>query len=807
MHISKIELENIKSHVRSVYNFQRGTTAITGANGAGKTSIIEAVAWALFDLLEYKKEDFVRRGSKKGVVRVTFVSSIDEREYIVYRDSGAGYNVTDPRLQTRVADKKEEVFRFLWQHLGLEPGTDLRSLFRQAIGVPQGTLTAIFLEGATERKTAFDRLLKVEEYRQAAENLRETSRFVDNKLIATREIVARIEGELLRSKIVEEEYKELTKRSKALASEIKTIGATVKEHELRVKRFDEAEQRVSSLKSAVERKVTAREKAELIVKQAEQALSRSNDALAKLDTVRDDHRRHVTSLERLKDLEEKRTAYEKLKTELAKTDAAIVSVNADKKNFDRELQKLISAKEKIETLRSKALEQTVLETEIDDLKTSIAAARMANERIESIERELKRLRDKFTSNRDKLTSAQDQAPQKQIAELENLHSELVKSYSDRRTEIEGEGKELTEKKRTLEQRFGELDDLEQKIASANARLNNLVDPAAQIRVMEKELLREPEIRVQISDVESNLERLNTARKQLVEQLDDFLNFESAWKQISTERDATVIAHRSFLANENEAAALDQRKAELAKVTSKLNETVAAVESAEREFASVGIDYDAKLHAAERTELRNVERRAAENKATFDATKDREAQIAVEILRFAELRKTLVETLREKERHTKTAETTKFIRDTLKEAAPRVARNYVHFVSIEAAMLYREITGGAAGTLKWSDDYAISLEEDGFERPFQSLSGGEQMAAALAVRLALLKQLSDIRIAFFDEPTTNMDAERRENFALEISRIKNFDQLFVISHDETFDTYVDNVVHIEKSPLLSVQVAS
>ena len=70
-----------------------------------------------------------------------------------------------------------------------------------------------------------------------------------------------------------------------------------------------------------------------------------------------------------------------------------------------------------------------------------------------------------------------------------------------------------------------------------------------------------------------------------------------------------------------------------------------------------------------------------------------------------------------------------------------------------------------------------------------------MAAALSVRLALLKQLTDIRIAFFDEPTTNMDAERRENLAQQISRITHFDQLFVISHDDTFEGYVDNVISI------------
>ena len=85
MHITKIELENIKSHVDSKFEFSRGTTAITGENGAGKTTLLEAVAWTLFDLLDYKKDDFVRRGAKKGIARVTFESGLDEREYTVYR--------------------------------------------------------------------------------------------------------------------------------------------------------------------------------------------------------------------------------------------------------------------------------------------------------------------------------------------------------------------------------------------------------------------------------------------------------------------------------------------------------------------------------------------------------------------------------------------------------------------------------------------------------------------------------------------------------------------------------------------------
>jgi exonuclease SbcC len=71
-----------------------------------------------------------------------------------------------------------------------------------------------------------------------------------------------------------------------------------------------------------------------------------------------------------------------------------------------------------------------------------------------------------------------------------------------------------------------------------------------------------------------------------------------------------------------------------------------------------------------------------------------------------------------------------------------------------------------------------------------------MAAALAVRLALLKELSDLRIAFFDEPTTNMDEERRRNLAQQIGRVKDFDQLFVISHDDAFEGFTDQVVYIK-----------
>ena len=339
MHISKIELENIKSHALASFEFSRGTTAITGENGAGKTTIIEAIAWVLFDLLDYKKEDFLRRGAKKGWARVTFESGLDEREYAVFRDTAAGYHVTDPRLSTRIADKKEEVMRFLWQHLGLEPGTDLRSLFKQAIGVPQGTFTAIFLEGATERKVAFDRLLKVEEYRQAAEKLRETGRFIDNLIAEVRENIARAEGELSRAAFVENEHKTVLGESQGLSADVAQLKTDLIEKKARVELFNEQERGLLDLRSSLDASRTNKEKEEILVRQAESAFLRARDAGDKIVQAKTDSDRHVAALNRLVDLESKRQRRDRLASELAKIDAASIKVKADQKRLGSELRK------------------------------------------------------------------------------------------------------------------------------------------------------------------------------------------------------------------------------------------------------------------------------------------------------------------------------------------------------------------------------------------------------------------------------------------------------------------------------------
>jgi exonuclease SbcC len=140
---------------------------------------------------------------------------------------------------------------------------------------------------------------------------------------------------------------------------------------------------------------------------------------------------------------------------------------------------------------------------------------------------------------------------------------------------------------------------------------------------------------------------------------------------------------------------------------------------------------------------------------------------------------------------------KFIRETLRDSGQHIVIELIGEIGEEANNLYGSIMDDFSQELRWSEDYEIKIIDSGEEKIFQQLSGGEKMSAALAVRLALLKILSNSDFVFLDEPTQNMDEIRRENLSEQITKIRGFKQVFVISHDDTFNEKYANVIKIEK----------
>ena len=126
----------------------------------------------------------------------------------------------------------------------------------------------------------------------------------------------------------------------------------------------------------------------------------------------------------------------------------------------------------------------------------------------------------------------------------------------------------------------------------------------------------------------------------------------------------------------------------------------------------------------------------------------------------------------------------------------------------ANLIYQKLAPVENSELIWENNYSISLKKDDdedFKIGASQLSGGQLMSASLAIRLALIKYFSDLKIGFLDEPTLHLDKERKKYLAENVlARLKNlslgndnwFDQMFIISHDDSFYSIGENIIMIE-----------
>jgi exonuclease SbcC len=1011
MQITKVELKNIKNHAAAEFTFQPGIVAICGPNGSGKTTILEAIAWALFDHLDYKRDDFVKRGTKRGYVAVSFISDLDRREYVVARDTGGGYFVYDPATKIRLVEQKNQVIPWLQQHIGVEPGTDLAALFKTTIGVPQGSFTYDFTLAPSNRKNIFDQILKVEEYRRASDNLRETLRYMETQIVETDRKLAAAEGELKAYDEIRREHDAIEQRLKTFESEQEYATAARDRAGREAEQMGELQRSIDIRRGTIERLRVKMELTRGSLATASEAAEQANTAAQIVDAARQGYENYVGTISRLADLERQREARDSLRNEIAVIERDLIEVRSQAMRGQERLSEVATARVEMGEIAGKVQEQNTIEQKIAELRERRGEMLGLKRSLETIDRELEILRQRYTALSQQVEAAEtyrekssmtlslekerslldEEIAQKELAlgnyklkhghletlrrdcarlsselernrseiarlepfttiafrlgenesrqgaqaeklarlqaevardqemisalesggvcpllaekclnlkpgesldsrfrsglesrrgEIEVLRADLTKLAEDvrqgraalaetailprlqtetsrldrelesqheqmaivekevllgasvsesdirqlkaRRTEIEKQYREAREAERILSQaevlsvemgevskagevkrserdelvsRIALLGDIEAQLVEEENRLKSLGDPRSrasalsQIVAREDEWKREAEkAQRQATEVGENLERKN-------QELNSYASLDQHIASVNRMRAESERDYQAFIANEKIAATVASREQEVATLTSEIAETDQALAVATDELKEFELLYDAERHRRAQSEFDSWRERLTQLATQLEHTRMHYERIQTQLALLNEVREKMRELLADRERVSRLREAADFIRDILQKAAPYITESYLFSISNEANQLFREITGRYDVTLRWTKDYEITLEEEGRERPFLSLSGGEQMAAALSVRLALLKELSEINLAFFDEPTTNMDEERRRNLAQQIGRIKDFQQLFVISHDDSFEGYTDQIISL------------
>jgi exonuclease SbcC len=984
MWITRLQLSNIKSYGENsapIY-FSEGVNLIQGHNGAGKSTILESIGLALFDSdSSYNSQQFVREGAKAGTIVLGFISAVDEREYEVIRGVGRSkFAIFDPEAQRNICTGKADTFEFIHQHLRLEQGVDLGNLFEDAVGVPQGTMTAIFLENATVRKRKFNKLLEVDTYEQAWEKLRDTGRYIADLMESNSREIAHLEGQLEDLPTVEAEIEKLNEQIAGSQAQLEESEAAHVTLEQQVSALDAAKQALDVLDQQLNAAQGDIRLAENDRDSAAQAVQESEAAQAVVAETRAAHGAYQAADAALADLESERQARDELQKSQHEASTQL-QLNAQQRDgLVADLEEISAAEAELEQLAPIVARQQQLESELDAAKQAAdelgrlagqrdrhgAALADLNARFEQIADALHELhlavpaaedvardgdldaaaldawdtvsklenavqylvqtRDDLTTEQstadelvaqiEKRNGLQVQADQLDAAraaarnavsdaradvgrlagELERLdeyealmtdddaicpvcrrpmdeHSrgQTASHYAEERERIQaardeadqtltvqqGEVESLDGEYHTLRQQIDALpggaslgsvqqriDDLAQALAEGQGAVlsqtsaarqaliqfeQHLVALDAQIRDLqtasqqvddltqalaelddpqrrydraETAASRREAVEADLDKVQGSVEQLQASLADLDEQLSAFADLEDRLAAARADRQQHADAHNRYLAKYETAAQLETRQHDLAALEDRLIARRAAFDQlqAERDEAAAG--YDADQHQQVQLDLRQVENTITRittelggykcnlqrEQARFEVLQQAQGALDAQQQRQASLQKRL--------------EAFEFVRAGIRQAGPLVTSQIVRMIAVQANRIFGDILGDSSLLLEWSEDYAISVISGTEARDFKLLSGGEQMAAALAIRLALLTYLGGIEFAFFDEPTTNLDDTRREQLAERLAAIESLRQLFIISHDDTFEQESYHVIQVSKENGLS-----
>lgn len=916
MEILSVTLKNFKSHGDRQFEFQPGTNAICGENGAGKTSILEAIAWTLFNYRgSYKNEDLIRNGSGSAQATVRLVSSRDGRTYEVQRCTSRGYILYDPQLDQRLPYKhiEDEVMPWLRQHMGIAPSTDLGRLFANTIGVPQGTFTLDFLQPAEKRKPIFDAILKVEEYQTAYRQGLALEKYAKAEIEKRESIIAQYEERLQDWEMLQtrqNDIREAIARDEAALTRIQSDLV-----QLSAKREMLAAQanQVQALDNQIQHVLTQIEGKHAANQLLEQSLQHAKQAVETCKTHQSSHQIFLTADATLNALdqqmkqrqalinqrdrhEKQRAQYQSELARLSVQQEQLAHARADLEQLHPHIQQQLDletqyhhAIEQLQQLHAVTLEHQALAAQMQKLRADYAHITQDIQRIQALAAsvnqiaELEAQRDRLQEQMSRVDAAQQfeaelqqlvtvgeekrdrhqvevhdalkiladiqqavpllaansvevalatvragvelntelldalhgiladlsaQVSTEQLAhELTAVRRKLDLAYQQRaelatldskqtrQTEIEAELQRLQTQSAKLEAQLSTRDQWLQARSHIEASLKQLGDPRGRSQLIQQQLTQHDSLEAAYTRAKTNQAAIQQAIDNLTHQLADAADLDTQIDHQKRLRQTHQAGYLAYVQQEADAQRLPTLEHDFRTAIAQLQTLHARRDDVQTQLDALRQTYNPDERQQVETQYHDTRRQADRIEGSLPQQRHLLSELDGRIADLKDVAEKRDRTYAEIKERNRIRRFISFARKAYKEAGPRITERYVHSISREADRLFRELLDRQNVGLEWTRDYEILVQEGAHTRRFINLSGGEQMCAALAVRLALLRVLADVDIAFFDEPTTNMDRPRRERLAEAIANIRSFHQLFVISHDDTFEKVTENIIMV------------
>lgn len=793
MIIEEIRLRNIRSHTDSVIQLKEGINLIHGDIGAGKSSILYAIEFALFGTgSRFGKNEIklLRAREKNGFVEVKL--SAEGKSYMFHREIKDGYDKGGWIIEEGVKRQLSavELRKEALEILKLREPKSSRSksyIYEYAIFTPQEEMKRILEDKPEDRMKLLRKAFGLTDYASARDNAhivikafereKSTLEAQIREILPKREELANAQKEL--ESIRNDEKKVVGELERAKGRDAQ-LREKIAEWEIKERELQEAKITLQSLRNERQHLLTETEK----LKQD----------LAKIDGLK----------KRLKALEVDYARYSELENAIK----VEYSKKAEKENCGSRVQdlrdRIKKMDEELSGYRREISEEGEVEKRIEELRKELAflkadeAWRENAESLISISKDIERLNERLRELDEEERSYRELSGQKvcpkcgQKLTEEHVQS-LISKIHEEREKTRLDMKALEKKKAELEGKKSEIEKARDRLEELNRELQKALSRQSVIdRIKSTISEREKERKALEAELSRVLERFNSIV------VKDITALETELKELRTIYDEYVRAKGEVEKEEELQKELDSEMIRLA--------------SLEEEERTLEAKIDALGQVSEElVSLRAEELAVAKEISTLE---ERLKNIRESIKKDEEKIRALekdVERLVKKEERLKQVEGAMGWLERFADGMETIEKNVVNFLNKEFQIKFQELfsmlidTGEI--TVEVDESFTPMIKENGMDININSLSGGERTSVAMAYRLALNRTVQrestgmEESTIILDEPTDGFSAEQLDRFG-ELLRALGCRQVILVSHEEELLSCADNVIRVKKEDGIS-----
>lgn len=799
MIIDRVILKNFKRFRNQEIRFNDGITGILGNNGTGKSTIVEAIFFALYGVQatgissDYIVSSFA--GPKdKAEVRLDF--RIGGEEYTVHRTFKKGKTIQhdatfhrEGKLRaTGVSQVEAEVRRTL----GMGPVD-----FRNTIYAAQKDLLTLLENTPGRRKEWFLRALGIDYLKT------ESDRLLKERIDAKDRDLRLTEGELkgLTDRYDPEELSKMQRLVEQLDSERKDLEDRMVSHTERRKevaaelhRFQEKKTEHTRL---VERHASLSGDKKDLVRQRELLLDQVK-SLPGLETQCQDLEREVSALDskkrNLEGLRDKKSEYERLKSEIRfaekewkEWDTRVGKTRANIGIIEKDTERLASLQKGVRELLR--IGPQVPDTDLEQAAQSMEASLLHT--IGTLSARLAHLVEERKNLAADWKVIEDAGPHgicplcRQT--LGAHYGQIEGEFSSRFDRIEKEALEACEQKDrvTVEKdRIDQQKPVFREIMSISERVKNRSQLESDLQELLAALRKNEEERKSLAEriKESGYEE--TAFLQAEREVKDLERVRARYVELGKQ-----IAHGKAQMSQLEVlgARIQDKEREIAQISAAIENSDFTPELGTKlEEALEGID--SGIHAVGAEIAANNERvksarekieRYKKDEESIEELKSRKAGLEEEIGLLRLTRSMIGE----------------YVLYLMQVVRSRIEGEVSHIIS--------EITGGRYEQVLLDEDFNLLVRDIDDDFPINRFSGGEQDDIAVALRIALSRYLAELHqvhestLLIFDEIFGSQDEERRTNLLAALrTQESRFPQIILISHIPDIQGEFSNTLMVE-----------